>query len=47
MNSLVDLTVVVLYETLATVTTEEGELLVVLPLMSVPVALQIESLPTN
>ena len=47
MYSLMYLAIVVLNETLATVATEEGELLVVLPLMSVPVAFKVESLPTN
>ena len=44
MNSLVYLPVVVLYESLATEAAEEGELLVVLPLVSVSVTLQVECL---
>ena len=43
-NSLVYLPVVVLYESLATEAAEEGELLVVLPLVSVSVTLQVEGL---
>ena len=45
--SLMYLPVVIFNETLPTVAAEEGELLVVLPLVPVPMTLQVESLTTD